>query len=93
MVVWGALTAVALFFCFSVTFDSDVKKLDGTEPAVLQAEQRFHEVWGGKSNQAVFVVTARSLEEAMEINDRVYREASALVAKGSLPAWPSSGRR
>jgi predicted exporter len=93
VVVWGVLTVAALFLSFSVTFDSDVKKLDGTEPGVLRAEQTFHDVWGGKANQAVFVVTGKSLEEAMEINDRVYREASAVVGKGEFTSlaqfWPS----
>jgi predicted exporter len=60
----------------SVQFDSDVKKLDGSGPEVLRAEQAFRDVWGGKANQAIFVVTGKSLEEAMETNDRVYREAT-----------------
>jgi uncharacterized protein len=97
VVVWGVLTVVALILSFSVTFDSDVKKLDGTEPSVLRAEQSFHDVWGGKANQAVFVVTGKSLEDAMEINDRVYGEAAGIVGKGEFTSlaqfWPSQKLR
>lgn len=74
--IWVFLTAVMFYCAFSVKFDSDVKKLDGSGPEVLRAEQSFRDVWGGKANQAIFVVTGKSLEEAMEANDRVYREAT-----------------
>ncbi len=95
--VWVVLTAVALYLSLSVTFDSDVKKLDGSEPGILQAEERFREVWGGKSNQAVFVVTGKSLEEAMEKNDRVCREVSRVITNGDFTSlaqfWPSERQR
>lgn len=82
--VWAVLTLVAICFSFSVRFESDVKKLDGTPPEVLKGERTFHEVWGGKENQAIFVVTGKSLEEAMEINDRVYRDAAGVIPAGDL---------
>ncbi len=91
--LWAALTVVALYFSFSVTFDSDVKKLDGSEASVLDAEKRFHEVWGGKTNQAIFVVTGKNLEQAMEANDKVFREASGAVGNDDFTSlaqfWPS----
>lgn len=93
VLVWGVLTAVALLLCFSIRFDSDVKKLDGTEPALLEAEQRFHDVWGGATNQALLVVTGANLEQAMEINDRLYGEVSRSLLKGEFTSlaqfWPS----
>lgn len=95
--VWGVLFLLALYSALSVTFDSDVKKLDGSAPEVLKAEQRFHEVWGGSASQALFVVTGKSLEEAMEINDSVFHAAHALVAKGGFTSlaqfWPSEKLR
>lgn len=93
VLVWAVLTTVALALSCSVTFDSDVKKLDGTEPEVLRSEQNFHDVWGGKTNQALLVVTGSNLEKAMETNDMVFREASRLVGKGEFTSlaqfWPS----
>lgn len=95
--VWGVLFCLALYSSLSVTFDSDVKKLDGSGPEVLQAEQTFHEVWGGKTSQAIFVVTAKSLESAMEVNDSVFQAASGCVGKGEFTSlaqfWPSERLR
>ncbi|MDA8430424.1 MAG: hypothetical protein M0T70_14320 [Geobacteraceae bacterium] len=95
--VWGVLFCLALYSALSVTFDSDVKKLDGSDPGVLRAEQRFHNVWGGKTSQAIFVVTGKSLEDAMEVNDAVFHAAHNLVEKGEFTSlaqfWPSERLR
>jgi uncharacterized protein len=97
VVVWALLTLCAFVLSFSIRFDSDVKKLDGSEPAVLQAEQRFHEVWGGKTNQAILVVQGATYEEAMEKNDIVYREAARAIGAGNISSlalfWPSEKTR
>ena len=97
VVIWAVLTAGALYLGLSVRFDSDVKKLDGSEPGVLQAERTFHEVWGGLSNQAIFVVNGASVEEAMQRNDEVLPEASQAVKGGNFTSlaqfWPSERRR
>ena len=95
--VWGVLLLLAMYSSLSVTFDSDVKKLDGSGPEVLRAEQTFHEVWGGKTSQAIFVVTGKSLEEAMEVNDSVFNTAHTLFGKGDFTSlaqfWPSEKLR
>ncbi len=95
--VWVVLTIAALVLSFSVKFDSDVKKLDGSAPEVLQAEQRFHEVWGGKTNQAIFVVTGSSYEDAMERNDLIFREAAKAIGPQNLSSialfWSSKKMR
>ena len=95
--IWAVLTAAALCLSFSVQFDSDVKKLDGSEPGVLRAERNFHAVWGGASNQAIFVVNGASAEEAMQRNDEVYREASQAVGSANFTSlaqfWSSERQR
>lgn len=91
--VWACLFLFALYSSFSATFDSDVKKLDGTDPGVIRAEEQFHEVWGGKSSQAIFVVSGSSLEQAMELNDAVFNAVKPLVKQGEFTSlaqfWPS----
>ncbi|HEY6011195.1 MAG TPA: hypothetical protein VIX18_06960, partial [Nitrospirota bacterium] len=91
--IWGGLTIVLFILSFSLKLDSDVKKLDGSAPSIFKAEQNFHEIWGGKVNQAILVVTGRNLEEAMELNDSVYQEAVKAIGKDELvslaPFWPS----
>ena len=95
--VWGVLFLLALYSSTSVTFDSDIKKLDGSGAEVLRAERTFHDVWGGKTSQAIFVVTGKTLEEAMELNDSVFHAAAGLVAKGEFTSlaqfWPSEKLR
>lgn len=95
--IWAVLTIAALVLSFSVRFDSDVKKLDGSGPEVLQAEQRFHDVWGGKTNQAIFVVTGTSYEAAMETNDLIFREATKAIGPQNISSlalfWSSEKLR
>ncbi len=97
LATWGVLTLVLFILSFSVRFDSDVKKLDGSAPAVFKAEQNFHGIWGGKTNQAILVVTGRNFEEAMEKNDLVYREAVKAIGKEEFTSlavfWPSEKSR
>jgi len=95
--IWAVLTAAALVLSFSVQFDNDVKRLDGSAPEVLQAEQRFHEVWGGKTNQAILVVTGKNYEDAMEKNDLIFREAVRAVGPQNISSialfWSSEKMR
>jgi len=95
--VWAALTVFFLILSFSLTFESDVKKLDGSEPAVHGAERKFHELWGGKTNQAILVVEGATVDEAMEKNDAVYREAVAAVGGDNITSlalfWNSAKTR
>jgi uncharacterized protein len=97
VIIWAVLTAGALVLSFSVRFESDVKKMDGSEPAVLKAEQTFHEVWGGKVNQAILVVQGATQEEAMEKNDVVFREAVRTVGSENITSlalfWSSEKTR
>lgn len=95
--VWTILTVGAVVLSFWVKFDSDVKKLDGSDPSVLKAEQRFHEVWGGKEKQAIFVVQAETEDEALALNDRIYQEAATAVGADNFTNialfWPSRQTR
>jgi predicted exporter len=95
--IWTLLTLAALALSFSVRFDSDVKKLDGSDASVLQAEEHFYDAWGGRNTRAMLVVQAKTYDEAMELNDLLYREASAAVGPENFtslaPFWPSERTR
>ena len=95
--IWALVTVIFFILSLSIKLDSDVRKLDGSGPEVLQAERSFHDVWGGKINQAILVVTGASLEEAMEKNDRVFREAVKRVNGADFTSlalfWPSEKNR
>ncbi len=91
--LWLLLTLVAICFATRARFDSDLKRFDGTEPAILRMEQNFSEIWGGKETQAIVVVRGKSLEEAMQANDRLFREAIQVVPRTEFSSlayfWPS----
>jgi predicted exporter len=95
--IWAVVTVIFFVLSLSIKLDSDVRKLDGSGPEVLQAERSFHDVWGGKINQAILVVTGASLEEAMEKNDRVFQEAVKRVNGADFTSlalfWPSEKNR
>jgi len=97
VVVWGLLTVVMIFFAVKVQFESDIMRLDGSEPSVREAEQRFAQTWGGENNQAIFVVTGTTLEGALETNDAIYREAIKAVGEKNFTSlsmlWPSEKTR
>lgn len=95
--VWAGMTLVMLFLAPGVRFESDVMRLDGSEPYVREAEQRFYRTWGGQNNQAVFVAAGKTLEQALEANDLIYREAVAAVGEKDFSSlsllWPSMKTR
>jgi predicted RND superfamily exporter protein len=97
VVGWTLITLACLALSFSIRFDSDVKKLDGSDPAVFQAEEHFYDAWGGRNNRAILVAQAKTYEEAMQLNDLLYREASATVGPENFtslaPFWPSERTR
>ena len=73
-------------------------RLDGTERAVLETENKFQETWGsGGAGQAVAVVADADYEAALGLNDRVYdvlveKLGSSEVASLS-PIWKSYANR
>ena len=75
--LWAVLTVAATVLSFNVRIESDIKQLDGSGPEVVNAEKNFHAVWGGKTGQAIFVVTGNTFEEAMKTNDAVFQRVAA----------------
>jgi predicted exporter len=97
IVVWAVLTAAMLFFAGHIQFESDVMRLDGSEPSVREAEQRFAQAWGSENNQAIFVATGKTLETALETNDAIYADAINAVGENNFTSlsllWPSEQTR
>jgi predicted exporter len=94
---WLTFMTLALSFAVGAKFDSDITQFDGTGKTVLSAEERFHEAWGGKTMPAIFVVKAKSLSDAYDINTAAYEDAAVAIGKDnflSLSAvWPGQKRR
>ena len=94
--IWLGLTLVFLFFAVHVKFDSNIYKIDGTESSILRAEKRFQEIWG-QERPAMLVTAGKSLEEALERNDRIAHEAIKAIGADHFSSlsmlWPSEKTR
>jgi predicted exporter len=89
---WALVMIAAAVSMSRLNFDNDITQFDGSESYIIEAEQKFHRIWGGEEQPAVFVVPGRSLEGALRSNRAVYRDAMAVVGEeefASLSAvWP-----
>ncbi|MEN8255194.1 MAG: MMPL family transporter, partial [Verrucomicrobiota bacterium] len=96
--VFALLLAAAIPFALKARFDSDIMRLDGTEKAIIETEERFQETWGdGGAGQAVAVVSASDPESALLLNDKLYESLMEQVGAGKVaslgPIWKSHASR
>jgi predicted exporter len=92
--LFAAFLLVAGLCAGWVRFDGDVTRLDGTAPAILQAEVEFQKVWGVRDQRdAMLVVVSPDQETTLEMNDAVYRQAASLAGTNRFvtlaSVWPS----
>jgi predicted exporter len=91
---WFFLTIVLTYFSFHVEFERDIKNIDGTEKVIIDAEKRFQKTWGGEKTPAVLVVNSTDYEDALEKNEKIYRDAVLAIGKDKFtsisPLWPSA---
>jgi len=79
------------------TFNEDITQFDGSRPDIVNAEKEFHRVWGGSTMPAMLVAPAKTIEQAYQLNDDIYRAAGAAIGKEKLASlaiiWPSKATR
>ncbi len=94
--IWALLTIVLAWFSLSVGFDSRVSAMDGTSKDILEAEERFKEVWG-QEKLAVLVTEAKNYENVLELNEKIYNEAAIAIGtehfSNLASLWPSAKTR
>ena len=72
-VLWLLLLAILLIPFPRLSFDSDLRALDGSEPAVWEAEEHFRSIWGsGAETLALVVLNEPTFEKALQRNDELY---------------------
>jgi uncharacterized protein len=74
---WLVPTVILSVLSFTVKFDNNIYRIDGTETEILKAEEEFARVWGSQRT-AVFVSSGDTLEKALQQNDAVYQEATTI---------------
>ncbi|MFA7344884.1 MAG: hypothetical protein WC003_11310 [Terrimicrobiaceae bacterium] len=73
----GLAAALGLAMISRGVFNTDITRLDGTEPGVLEAEKRFQKTWSaGGTGQGILAVTAPTYEEALRRSEEIYDRAS-----------------
>jgi predicted exporter len=97
-IAFAAAMAACLVPASRLRFDSDVARLDGTDPAILETERRVLRQWsGGESGQALLIVSGATAEEAHERTDRVLDRLGAAPVRAAFVGlstfWPSEARR
>lgn len=91
---WIFFTLALSYFAVHVEFERDIRNIDGTEKEIINAEERFHKTWGGEKTLAVLVVNSKDYEGALEMNERIYRDAVQAIGTDNFTSisalWPSA---
>lgn len=94
---WIFFTLALSYFAVHVEFERDIRNIDGTEKEIINAEERFHKTWGGEKTLAVLVVNSKDYEGALEMNERIYRDAVQAIGTDNFtsvaPLLPSEKTR
>jgi len=94
---WAIFMIIALILSTQISFNSEIGQFDGSEVEIIEAEQKFQSTWVNKTSPAVFVVQENSLEEALKVNEKIYREAKTVVGEDNFSSlaviWPSKQTR
>ncbi len=97
ILIWAATMIGMGVLGTGLRFKNDITQFDGTAKDILAAEEEFHAIWGGKDLPAIFVVQAKSLEEAYQINSDVYEAASKKIGPEHFTSlasiWPGRETR
>lgn len=96
--LWMVLLLALLIPPPRLSFDGDLRALDGSGSDVVDAEETFRAVWGeGAETQGLVVVEAETREAALALNDSLY---DAIQAQGDAAefssfskVWKSAGTR
>jgi len=85
--LWLLLLATLLIPFPRLSFDSDLRALDGSESAIWDAEENFRSIWGsGAETLALVVLEAPDIETAFGRNDELY---AAIRKQGDIEEFSS----
>ena len=89
----GFVLVFSLFCAFGLprlTFDGDLRRMNGMRPATAGDEQAVSDRWGGKFlKNTLIAVRGASMEEARLKNDRLYALLRELERSGSVKRFTS----
>jgi len=94
-IVWMVLIIISIIASFYIDFESDIRKMDGSESALKSEKEKFAMTWG-ENSQAAVIVSSDNIETAMEKHDKIAKFAKKKEIAGyqSLSEiWPSKKTR
>jgi 1-acyl-sn-glycerol-3-phosphate acyltransferase len=82
------ILGISVFGLFRVCFEGDVEKLNRLSPANRPDEERLFQVWG-RFSPTTAMVHGKSIQEALEANDRLAVELESLSAEHAVSSFSS----
>ena len=93
--IWLLFITLSLFSIPQISFESNIRKLDGSGIKLKNEEEAFRKIWGSNSQAAVTLIRA-DMESAMECHDSIakFAEKHHIGNFQSLSnIWPSKKSR
>ena len=94
-IFWILFITISVVSIYKISFEADIRKLDGSGVELRNQEQAFKSIWGSNSQAAVTVIRP-NMESAMECQDRIaeFAEKHNIENFQSLSnIWPSQKSR
>ncbi len=93
VVVWALFLSLAAWSAVGVRCVGDLRKVNLVPQSLRQAENELKVVWGEVRGRALVFAQGRNLEEALQVNDRLYKvlrkEFAAAEIVSLAPVMPS----
>lgn len=86
IVIWCAVMLLCGVAAPQLQFDGDMRSLSVSTPALRAGEQQLQQVWGNMRSSALVFARGETLDEALAVNDEIYR----LVAGQQSVAEPEA---
>jgi predicted exporter len=76
--LWSVLIIALVLLFRSISINGDARALSYVSEDIIADENRTREIWGGLRERAIFAVSGRDLEEALQKNDALWKNFAAL---------------
>ena len=92
---WLAVLALCGISMTELRFTTDLSSFDGSSREIREAENRFHEIWGGKRTPGVAVMEVPEIRQGWREYEQMSREIADTEKSFTSPAliWPSLKKR
>jgi predicted exporter len=92
---WLAVLVLCGISMTGLTFTTDLSSFDGSSREIREAEDRFHDIWGGRNTPGIAVMDVSDSRKSWMEYEQMSREIADNVESFTSPAlvWPSRKQR